>query len=257
MWWSIHALPVTSTNVPGPGFELHRVTVECDQASFEYPSVGSVQIPPGECLDGPIYVGLKMSPGNALPTPLPVLDNQQVQVACERWFYSAATGEWQTWRRKFADSLPGYPMIEVTLTESDSACTFYQCHNPADIDEDGFVSIGDYVYWINWQFGGGPGPFGRAADLNCDCIVNSEDEPLYLPILSPLFVCSFPPCAPVELICNCPNPYTETKVVRPGDADNSGNWSISDAVYIVNYIFGGDPAPVESLDWPNQCGGFF
>jgi len=30
-----------------------------------------------------------------------------------------------------------------------------------------------------------------------------------------------------------------------GDADNSGVWTISDAVYLVSYIFGGGPAPAQ------------
>ncbi|MCC6962585.1 MAG: hypothetical protein IT585_04970 [candidate division Zixibacteria bacterium] len=31
-----------------------------------------------------------------------------------------------------------------------------------------------------------------------------------------------------------------------GDADNSGAWSISDAVYLINYIFAGGPAPAQT-----------
>ncbi len=33
-----------------------------------------------------------------------------------------------------------------------------------------------------------------------------------------------------------------------GDADNSGGWSIGDAVYIINYIFGGGPPPLQTCN---------
>ncbi len=38
----------------------------------------------------------------------------------------------------------------------------------------------------------------------------------------------------------------QCQTCKCGDADNSGAWSISDAVYLINYIFAGGPAPAQT-----------
>ncbi len=40
-----------------------------------------------------------------------------------------------------------------------------------------------------------------------------------------------------------------------GDADNSGGYSIGDAVYLINYIFGGGPAPATLQNGDADCDG--
>jgi len=42
---------------------------------------------------------------------------------------------------------------------------------------------------------------------------------------------------------------------RPGDSDGSGAWSISDAVYLINYIFAGGPAPTPLENGDADCSG--
>ena len=46
-----------------------------------------------------------------------------------------------------------------------------------------------------------------------------------------------------------------TPVFLCGDADGSGNVSIADAVYLINYIFGGGPAPLQLLQGDPNCDG--
>jgi hypothetical protein len=261
----------------------------CDQATFEYPNIGTLQIPPGECLGGPVFVGIEMRPGNAQPTPQLVLDNQPEESTCDRWFFKTETAQWFSWYRMFDDTVVGYPLIDVTITESDTSCGFFSCTHPGDVDNSGQFTIGDATYWVNWMFGGGPPPVLQ--DLNCDCILNSEDEELWDPIVLPIFICGFPPCVPVELICGCPLPYREDCLFLPGDADGNGTYSIGDAVfiintifnggvppvyqvgqqdangdceaslgdavYIINFVFAAGPAPVGCEEWPSNCGGIY
>jgi hypothetical protein len=45
------------------------------------------------------------------------------------------------------------------------------------------------------------------------------------------------------------------RTVTPGDADNNGLVSLSDVVYLVNYIFGGGPAPQPLPSGDADCSG--
>lgn len=45
------------------------------------------------------------------------------------------------------------------------------------------------------------------------------------------------------------------RIMRPGDPDGNGQISISDAVFLINYIFAGGPAPVPLLSGDADCSG--
>lgn len=225
----------------GPGTELCRQTVVCERANFEYPAIGTVYFPGECCLNGPAYAGLEFTDQTQGMLPAVAVDDQAAAM-CAAWQFDVASGEWKEWTHYWPDPLPGYPMIGVEVTPVDTATCGGTCFLTGDVDGSGFFSIADAVSAINCWYSSGYCPQWHALDLNADCIVTFAEVQQ---ILCTFQVC-VPPWEPWQPYhqCTCAEPYRENGCgCMPGDADDSKAINISDAVYLINYVFAGGPAP--------------
>ncbi len=235
----------------GPGAELLRQTVVCDEATFGYPNVGTVDIAGAGCLTGPIFVAIEFAEGNTTPMPQFVFDDDPAPETCKLWYFEAADFAWKEWSREFGDTRPGYPLLNLTVTPYDSTCAIL-CSWYGDADGNTAWSLGDLVYMVNWQSGGGATP-APGADVTCDGLINGDDYAL----MSAFVTCPPEPCYPSHPGCTTPEPFAYRYLVDAGDANGDDQYSIADAVHIVNYIFGGgpksDPFPVACSDADGDC----
>jgi len=225
----------------GPGAELCRQQVVCDRTAFEYPAVGTVVFPGGCCLNGPAYAAVEFVDQNPGVLPSLAFDDQVVAM-CAAWQYDIPGGQWQEWTHFWPDPKPGNPMISVDVMPVDTADCFAACFLTGDVDGNGFFSIGDAVSAINCWYSGGYCPQWHALDLNADCVVTFAEVQQ---IMCTFQVC-MPPWEPWQpyYTCTCAEPYRENGCgCIPGDADGSKAINISDAVYLINFVFAGGPAP--------------
>lgn len=109
--------------------------------------------------------------------------------------------------------------------------------NPGDANDDGMINVGDAVYLINYFFKGGSAPPTPAnGDPNGDCLVDMEDL-VFL-------VCSLREKQIIPVDCTCQDPVMgESRNCLPGDANYDLVVNVADAVYMINYVFGGGPGP--------------
>jgi hypothetical protein len=134
----------------GPGAELCRFTVTCDQASFEWPNIGTAPFPEVCCVNGPFYIGLDYTDPNPMP-PAPVYDDL-IPPCCDNWF---SFPPWQDWCTTFGNPPSvGYPIFAVdgetppNNCEEDDACINHKMHYPQlpdpggwDVNATGNVSL--------------------------------------------------------------------------------------------------------------------
>ena len=94
-------------------------------------------------------------------------------------------------------------------------------------------------------------PFGDG-----DAYGNFSLDPLFCDRDTSWYIADISPCAPANNSCHeligrygvaCALPYL------CGDCDHSGLVNVSDAIYLVNYIFGGGPAPVPLVTGDANC----
>ena len=115
---------------------------------------------------------------------------------------------------------------------------------PGDADVDGVIGVGDIDLLMQYLFAGGPPPTVLAnGDANGDCIIDMDDVQLInLSINDPFnFQC---------VDCTCISPRLGGVSIICGDTDGSDEIDISDAVFLIAYIFNGGtaPNPLENAD---------
>ncbi len=237
----------------GPGLELCRLTVICDAATFAYPNFGTVAMTGSCCLKGPFFVGVEyIAPVKAIYPPL-ALDAQNNGERCKAFQYSAIDSDWHEWMYYYGvETAPGFPKISAEVRPFSTSCSA-ECSYAGDFDGSGLLTISDCVYLINWFSNPNPDPPSRL-DITGDCIVNQEDYGLAWQFC---FGSPWDPPPPAIMRCFCSNPWYEHCYVIPGDADGSTVVNVSDAVYIIGFIFAGGPAPtpyaVASGDANGDC----
>ena len=123
----------------GPGAELCRFTVTCDQ-SFEYPNVGTATFPEVCCVNGPFFIGLDFVDPYPMP-PSPVNDDQ-ISPCCDSWFFIPPA--WGDWCWAWGDPPLGYPIFYVdgetppNNCEVDDPCINNKMHYPQLPDPNGW-----------------------------------------------------------------------------------------------------------------------
>lgn len=244
----------------GPGAELYRTHVSCDQSSFGAPQIGTVTLPTGWCVTSPVYIGVEYNDTTAGPYPSMLFDTTSGPDSCDNWYYFM--GDWYEWY-DFWDNLPGYPLIGVQGETNSSVCC-------PDADSDGVCDNVDNCPNV-------PNPaqvdtdadgIGDACD-NCPTISNPGQEDADGDGIGD--VCDACPLDPYndqdgDGICgnvdNCPGIYNPLQEdansngigdscetccvgIRGNiDRDPSEMVDISDLVYLVDYQFGIPPGPV-------------
>ena len=112
------------------------------------------------------------------------------------------------------------------------------CLAYGDVNGDGInLTMGDLVFLNGYIYHGGPPPpRPYEADLNGDCVIDSSDYKIY----QNYFVYGLSAFSryPVPTCC-----HPVAGFFVPGDANGDGMLDISDAVYLISYIFAGGPAP--------------
>jgi len=148
------ALPPDSCN--GPGFEVCRIPLECDSATYAFPNITTVNFPTPCCIDGPFYIGVEYTdPDSTYPYPSIVFDTDSDPELCEIFqFYCDV---WYGWYAYWAvGNVPGYPFFYVhgaALStnccldpDGDEICASVDncpdLYNPDQADVDG-DSVGD------------------------------------------------------------------------------------------------------------------
>jgi hypothetical protein len=177
----------TPTVCPGPGTELCRFTVTCDQVQFGYPNAGTVTFPTACCVKGPFYIGLEyVNPvGAVLPSIL--YDNTPFTDSCSNWmYYNSGTGfAWYEWFNFFSLPVPGYPIFSVSGETVSTACaqdSFYYKPGYPDYCPIGMPDF-DQKQDFSWPPDGNidPGYCGPAAVANCFWWFDSKFEPNPVP----------------------------------------------------------------------------
>ena len=237
----------------GPGLEMCRQIVICDAATFAYPNFGTVVLTNPCCLKGPFFVGVEyIAPVKSVYPPL-ALDEQNNGERCKAWQYSAIDDDWVEWMYYYGvETAPGFPKITAEVRPFSTLCTA-ECGINGDFDNSGVLSISDCVYFISWFQSPNNNP-PSWLDATGDCIVNQEDYGMAWQFC---FGSPWEPPPPAVERCFCTNPWSEQCAVTPGDADGSKAINVSDAVYIISFIFAGGPAPtpyaVASGDGNGDC----
>lgn len=143
----------------------------------------------------------------------------------------------------FINGLSCFPTIPVpTCCE----LVVQPCFTAGDVDSNGLVlTIADLTYLQAYLFSGGPAPKPLySGDLNGDCAVDSFDVAKYQCYFQSGISCFT--IFPVPTCCNM-IPFVA------GDADGNDIVTISDAVFLINYIFGGGSAPSPLLSGDVDC----
>ncbi len=228
----------------GPGPELCRRQVVCDRASFEYPSFGMVDFPGGCCLNGPAYAAIVFTDPNPGVFPSVAFDGQS-NTMCTAWQYDVQADRWREWHYYWSDPVPGNPMITIEVLPDDSMSCDAACFTAprVDLDNNGLITISDLSMAYACQFQGISCSYLYKFDLNADCVVTPAEFQEVFCALGALCVPPWWPWGPVD-ICTCDKPFLQGDCrCIPGDADDSKVITISDAVYLIGYIFAGGPAP--------------
>ena len=161
--------PNSGTACSGPGPELFRYHVACDQASFMAPQVGRVTIPQPWCITGPVYVGVEYNDTTTGPYPSMLFDTTAAPDSCDNWYYFMGT--WYEWY-DFWSNLPGYPLIGVQGETNSAACC-------PDADFDGVCDAQDNCPTVanTLQVDVDADGSGDACD-NCPTVPNPGQEDL-------------------------------------------------------------------------------
>jgi hypothetical protein len=119
------------------------------------------------------------------------------------------------------------------------------CFTYGDVNGNGNpLEIADLLHLIHFLLGDGPAPIPLyRADLNGDCVVDSLDAQKLYDFF--LYGMSVFPTYPIRTCCCLTAAlmaYPQPNYV-PDDANGDGAVDISDAVYLIAYIFSGGSAP--------------
>lgn len=143
-------------------------------------------------------------------------------------------GIWETILDHFA--------MDVNFLIAAEMCLPEPCYATGDCDGDGLaLTVQDVVFLVQYLTSGGPEPDPLyLADMNGDCHVDTADANLYTRYFQE-GIGVFDPYGgyPVQTCCDC----CETDILEPGDANGDAIVNITDAVYLIQYIFAGGPPP--------------
>ncbi len=175
----VFALAEAGNSCSGPGDELYRFHIECDEATFGSPMVGEANIgmvsfPEPLCVDGPFYLGLEYNDPGEGPFPSLLFDTNPSPVACDNWYYFDENGaferwwEWYEFWALWEVDRPGYPWFWVDGETYSSGCCI-------DEDEDGICDDVDNCPGIANadQIDGDGDEIGDECD-NCPMTVNPD-----------------------------------------------------------------------------------
>ncbi len=104
----------------GPGDELCRFSVICDEATFGVPNVGMVNFPTPCCIDGPVFIGLEYTDTGAGPFPSIIFDKSAPVPECDNWAFGPIS--WAEWYDYWSPPEPGYPIFFVDGETQSSGC---------------------------------------------------------------------------------------------------------------------------------------
>jgi hypothetical protein len=171
----------------------------------------------------------------------------------------------------------GPPPVSCTCVNP-PLCDSCSHQHPGDLDRNGGIDISDIVVYVQYLWRGGASPAILAnGDANGDCLIDTMDAHV---VIVAIFEGGTSPVA-----CSCIRPRTRFAV--PSDANNSGAVNladvvaiidhvllggliepyqdrsgdpncdcvvnISDAVYLIQYLFAGGRAPCSWEDWDKRC----
>jgi hypothetical protein len=107
------------------------------------------------------------------------------------------------------------------------------CGQPGDANSDGVIDSADWQFLAHDLCGGlVPEPLSNG-DADGNCVINGADIRYIKNIVDSGY-------QPKE--CTCANP--ELVICKPGDANWDGDVNTADAVYLINFVFKGGPAPI-------------
>ena len=225
----------------GPGAELCRIPVACDSTDFCYPTFGTVVLPNPCCLRGPFFIGVEYTETQPTPFPSLVVDHHyDVPERCKAWLFDSSIDAWTEWGVLFfSNYLTGFPVIQVEVRPKATNCSA-DCFQVGDLDDNGLFDISDCALYSSWLSGGGFPNWLYRLDTNADCEISTAEK------AQPQSYCfgPFPEPPPPDQRCTCPKPWVESCDCKPGDADGNNLYTISDAVYLINFIFAGGAQPM-------------
>ncbi len=103
-----------------PGVELCRVSVSADEATFDYPNIGTVSFTTPCCIGEPVFIGIEYTDPSAGPYPSIVFDVISEPDECELFYLRDSV--WYDWD-VFWNPQPGRPLFTITgETVSDACC---------------------------------------------------------------------------------------------------------------------------------------
>ncbi len=100
----VYGLAQTPDSCSGPGQELCRFTITCDQATWSYPNYGTATFPTPCCVYAPFYIGIQYTDQGAGPYPSFLMDGQTADT-CDNWGYRNV---WYEWYDFWSAPVPGY-----------------------------------------------------------------------------------------------------------------------------------------------------
>jgi len=243
--------PTGGGSCDGPGAELCRISVVADQATFGYPTYGSIAFSTPCCVTGPFFMGVEYTSGQIGTIPSVLFDDNPAPVACDNWMRNtdATYTEWYTF---WTQPGPGYPMFTID-TDTDSPncgqpqdCDWqpgdpYKHHYPQLPDETGWAVnatqpmilaedfmcmetgwIKDFHFWGAWKH---------------------EDEGTVIGFQLSLH-------ADIPASFGCADTTWAT-----GDCDGNGTVNVLDMIYLTNYVqgVGQPPNPLWIADMNGDC----
>jgi len=262
----VYDLQVAGQECYGPGTELCRQTVVCDEETFAFPDPGNVIFDNPCCIDGPFFLGIEYSDSLTGKYPSVVFDFNLTPDTCDVFYYICCDwyGSYAYWVTP-----PGYPFFwingetqslsccddldsDLVCDESDN-CPGLANTDQADADGDGVGDLCDNCpddYNPGQEDTDGDG-IGDLCDACPNDPYNDSDNDGY--------------CANDD---NCPtiyNPLQEDSdfdsigdscEVNSGCVGLRGNvdgylndaCNIADLTYYVDYLFKGGPAPPSLLE---------
>ncbi|UCD18572.1 MAG: hypothetical protein JSV44_06620, partial [Candidatus Zixiibacteriota bacterium] len=130
----------------GPGPELCRVSAVADQATFEYPNLGTVTFPTPCCVNRPFFIGIEFTGTGSGMYPAPITDEDLAMDTCEQWFYVSGTSSLEEWYERFGGST-GYLWWYVHGETNSPNCAAVCDWNPGDPVKMHFPQYPDETGW--------------------------------------------------------------------------------------------------------------
>lgn len=180
----VYDLQVAGQTCYGPGVELCRQTVVCDEETFAFPDPGNVVFDNPCCIDGPFFLGIEYTDSLTGKYPSVVFDHNLTPDTCDIFYYICSEwyGSYAYWVTP-----PGYPFFWINGEtqslnccedlDSDLVCDEYDnCPglantDQADADSDGVGDLCD-----NCPDDPNPGQEDTDGDSFADACDNCPDD---------------------------------------------------------------------------------